>query len=337
MTPARIYDYAEMSVPTEQSSTGRDLISVRDFSPDEISALFALTQAVKDRPASYRRALLGKQLVLFFEKASLRTRITFEAGMASLGGTSIFVDQTQSRLHEREPLCDVAHNVERWVDAVVLRTFEHETVAEMARHSAIPVVNALSDLEHPCQAFADFFTLQEKFDDLRNIHLAYVGDGNNMAHSLMLTAASLGSKMTLACPNGYLPQQKITEAALAIAARTGAQIAITEHPIAAVMGADAVYTDVWASMGQEDEAAERAEIFAPYQVNQELLAHAAPGAVFMHCLPAHRGMEVTTDILDSSRSIAFDQAENRLHIQKAILLTLLGGDARRGPSRSNHA
>jgi ornithine carbamoyltransferase len=336
MTPARVFDYAEVSVPEEQS-TGRDLISVKDFSPDEINALFALTQAVKDRPASYRRALVGKQLVMFFEKASLRTRITFESGMTSLGGTSIFVDQTQSRLHEREPLCDVAHNVERWVDAVVLRTFEHDTVVEMARHSAIPVINALSDLEHPCQAFADFFTLQEKFDDLRNVHLAYVGDGNNMAHSLMLAAASLGSKMTLACPQGYLPHQSITEAALAIAAQTGAQIAITEHPIAAVMGADAVYTDVWASMGQEAEAADRAEIFAPYQVNQELLAHAAPGAVFMHCLPAHRGMEVTADVLDSPRSIAFDQAENRLHIQKAILLTLLGGGARRGPSRSDHA
>src|SRR5258708_3722458 len=328
MTPARVFDYAEVSVPAEQSTTGRDLISVKDFSPDEINALFAVTQTVKDRPASYRRALVGKQLVMFFEKASLRTRITFESGMASLGGTSIFVDQTQSRLYEREPLCDVAHNVERWVDAVVLRTFEHETVVEMARHSAIPVINALSDLEHPCQAFADFFTLQEKFDDLRNIHLAYVGDGNNMAHSLMLAAASLGSKMTLACPNGYLPQREITDAAQAIAAQTGAQIAVTEHPIAAVMGADAVYTDVWASMGQEAEAAERAEIFAPYQLNQELLAHAAPSAVFMHCLPAHRGMEVTADVLDSPRSIAFDQAENRLHIQKAILLTLLGGDAR---------
>jgi ornithine carbamoyltransferase len=336
MTPARVYDYADISALAKQSASCRDLISVQDFSPDEISALLALTQSVKDRPASYRRALLGKQLVLFFEKASLRTRITFEAGMASLGGTSIFVDQTQSRLHEREPLCDVAHNVERWVDAVVLRTFEHETIVEMARYSAIPVINALSDLEHPCQAFADFFTLQEKFGDLQNVHLAYIGDGNNMAHSLMLAAASLGSKMTLACPTGYRPHPEITDAALTIAARTGAEISIMQDPVAAVTGADAVYTDVWASMGQEDEAAERATIFAPYQVNQQLLAH-APGAIFMHCLPAHRGMEVTADVLDSSQSIAFDQAENRLHVQKAILLTLLGGDARRGPSRSHHA
>jgi len=249
----------------------------------------------------------------------------------------MFVDQSQSRLDARETLSDIAHNLERWVDVIVLRTFAQETIEGMARFASVPVINALSDLEHPCQAFADFFTLQEKFDDLRNVHLAYVGDGNNMAHSLMLAAASVGSKITLACPNGYLPQKEISEAALAIAAQTGAQIAITEHPIAAVMGADAVYTDVWASMGQESEAAERAEIFAPYQVNQELLAHAAPGAVFMHCLPAHRGMEVTADVLDSPRSIAFDQAENRLHIQKAILLTLLGGDARRGPSRSHHA
>src|SRR5207302_10115314 len=191
MMGARIYDYAALNAPLEQPFVCRDLVSVQDFSPEEIKSLFELTHIIKSRPADFRGALAGKQLVLFFEKASLRTRLTFEAGMASLGGTSLFVDQTRSRLHEREPVCDIARNVERWVDAVVLRSFAHKTIGEMARRTCILVINALSDLEHPCQAFADFFTLEEKFGDLSKVHLAYVGDGNNVAHSLMLAAAAL--------------------------------------------------------------------------------------------------------------------------------------------------
>lgn len=337
MMGTRVYDYAALNVPVEQHAGSRDLISVQDFSPEEIRSLFELTNIIKHRPADFRAALAGKQIVLFFEKASLRTRLTFEAGMASLGGNSLFVDQTRSRLHEREPLRDIARNVERWVDAVVLRTFDHQTIVEMAEHSHIPVINALSDVEHPCQALADFFTLQEKFGDLRRIRLAYVGDGNNMAHSLMLAAASLGGKISIATPAGYAPGDEVTAAALEIAARTGGEVRITEDPCEAVSGADAVYTDVWASMGQEDEAELRARIFAAYQVNDELMARTAPHAVFMHCLPAHREQEVTAAVIDSPRSVVFDQSENRMHVQKAILLLLLGGGVRRLPMRSAHA
>ena len=337
MMPARMFDVAKMSAPLEHVSLCRDLVSAQDFSPEETRSLFDLTNIIKHRPADFRGALAGKQLVLFFEKASLRTRLTFEAGMASLGGTSLFMDQTRSRLGEREPVCDVARNIERWVDAVVLRTYEHQTILEMAQNTHIPVINALSDLEHPCQAFADFFTLQERFGDLRPVHLAYVGDGNNVAHSLMLAAAALGTSVSVATPPGYEPLPEITAAAKRIGRTTGAIIEITNDPCHAVKGANAIYTDVWASMGQEEEAAQRAAIFAPYQVNQELFALAAPSAVFMHCLPAHRGQEVTAEVIDSPRSVVFDQAENRMHVQKAILLMLLGSGMGRVQARSNYA
>ncbi len=303
---------------------GRDLISVQDFSPQEITALLELALEIKARPRSFRNALDGKQIVLFFEKDSLRTRITFESGITSLGGTSFFVDQKSSRLGAREPLSDVAHNLERWVDGIVLRTFAHETVSKMAGYASIPVINALSDHEHPCQALADFLTLKEKFGDLSKVKLAYVGDGNNVAHSLLLAAASVGATIAVATPEGYEPDNSVVANALGIAAQTGSQIAVLHDPVAAVTGANAVYTDVWASMGQEAEAEERKKIFAPFQVNEQLFAHADSKAVFMHCLPAHRGDEVTSGVIDSSHSVVFDEAENRLHVQKAILVTLLG-------------
>ena len=338
MMPARMYDLTAMKTPVEQQPViCRDLVSTQDFSPEETKSLFDLTHIIKHRPADFRGALAGKQLVLFFEKPSLRTRLTFEAGMASLGGTSLFMDQTGSLLGEREPVCDIARNVERWVDAVVLRTFSHKTITEMARHTCIPVINALSDVEHPCQAYADFFTLEEKFGDLNQVHMAYVGDGNNVAHSLMLAAAALGSSLSVATPEGYEPSAEITAAAKRIGRTTGAFIEITNDPVKAVTGANAIYTDVWASMGQESEAAERKKIFMPYQVNEQLFAHAAPNSVFMHCLPAHRGEEVTAEVIDSQRSIVFDQAENRMHVQKAILLLLLGSGMRTSSSRSNQA
>src|SRR6266481_777112 len=338
MMPARMYDLTALKAPIEQPQVAcRDLVSAQDFSPEETKSLFELSHIIKHRPADFRGALAGKQLVLFFEKASLRTRLTFEAGMASLGGTSLFMDQTRSRLGEREPVCDIARNVERWVNGVVLRTFAHSTIVEMAQHTCISVINALSELEHPCQAFADFFTLEEKFGDLSQIHMAYVGDGNNVAHSLMLAAAALGTSISIATPEGYAPDAEITATAKRIGRTTGAFIEITNDAVKAVTGANAIYTDVWTSMGQENEAATRAAIFAPYQVNEELFSHAAPNAVFMHCLPAHRGEEVTAGVIDSPRSIVFDQAENRMHIQKAILLLLLGSGMRTSPTRSNHA
>jgi len=313
-----------------------DLISTRDLGPQGVEAVLHLAELMKSRPSVFQRALAGKQMVMFFEKPSLRTRITFEAGMASLGGTAMFIDQTQGRLDARESLSDIAHNLERWVDVIVLRTFAQQTIEGMARHASVPVINALSDLEHPCQALADYFTLQERFGDLRHVTLAYVGDGNNVAHSLMLTCACLGSSIRIATPKGYAPNAQIVADARKIAKQTGAQIELLNDPQVAVAGVDAVYTDAWASMGQEQEAEQRAGVFAQYQVNQALMAEAAPHAAFMHCLPAHRGEEVTDEVMDSDNSIIFEQAENRLHVQKSILYLLLGG-AVRLPVRSAHA
>jgi ornithine carbamoyltransferase len=325
------------AVPEMGKPTLRDLVSTRDLSPSEVRSVLDLAAVVKARPADFRRTLEGKQLVMFFEKPSLRTRLTFEAGMASLGGTAFFMDQTSGRIDARESLHDIAHNVERWVDVIVLRTFKHSTVEDMAAHAAIPVVNALSDLEHPCQALADYSVLEERFGNLKDVTLAYVGDGNNVAHSLLLTGALLGSHVRVATPAGYEPKLEIVDAAREIAAETGATLETLSDPHEAVTGADAVYTDAWASMGQEHEAEARRAIFAPYQVNEELMTEAASHAVFMHCLPAHRGEEVTDAVMDSAQSVIFDQAEGRLHVQKAILMLLLWGGASRFPVRSAHA
>ncbi len=313
-----------------------DLVSTRDLGPQGVQAVLHLAELMKSRPSVFQRSLAGKQMVMFFEKPSLRTRITFEAGMTSLGGTAMFVDQSLNRLDARETLSDIAHNLERWVDVIVLRTFAQETITGMAQYASVPVINALSDLEHPCQALADYFTLQERFGDLRNITLAYVGDGNNVAHSLLLTCACLGSSIRIATPKGYLPNAQIVADARKVATQTGASIELLTDPRAATKGADAVYTDAWASMGQEHEAGQRAGIFRPYQVNRALMAEAAPHAAFMHCLPAHRGEEVTDEVMDSDNSVIFEQAENRLHVQKSILYLLLGG-AVRLPVRSAHA
>lgn len=325
------------SVADPKGFWSRDLVSIRDLSSEEVEGILQLTALMKARPADFRGALAGKQLVMFFEKPSLRTRLTFEAGMASLGGTSFFVDQTANRIDAREKLSDIAHNLERWIDIIVLRTFAHTTVEKMAEYANVPVVNALSELEHPCQALADYFTLMEKFGSVNNLKLAFVGDGNNVVHSLLLTCAALGSSISIATPNGYEPDSQIVADALEMAAGTGARIELFADPYEAVCGADAVYTDTWTSMGSEDEAMQRATIFAPYQVNGELMTQAAPHAVFMHCLPAHRGEEVPDSVIDSAQSIVFDQAENRMHVQKAILLLLLGGGMGRFPVRSAHA
>jgi len=253
-----------------------------------------------------------------------------------MGGNAFFMDQTAGRLDAREKLSDIAHNVERWVDAIVLRTYSHATVEGMAEHACIPVINALSDLEHPCQALADYFTLLERFGDLKKICLAYVGDGNNVAHSLLLTAATLGSQIRIATPEGYACDTQIVAEARDIARQTGAVIDILNDPKQAVDGVDAIYTDAWTSMGHEHEEQQRNQIFPPYQLNGTLAAGAAPHAVFMHCLPAHRGMEITDAIMDCDRSVVFDQAESRLHVQKAILLLLLGGKVSRTTSRNSN-
>jgi ornithine carbamoyltransferase len=324
-------------VPDVSKPAMRDLVSTRDLSASEVRSVLDLAAVVKARPSDFRRTLEGKQVVMFFEKPSLRTRLTFEAGMSSLGGTAFFMDQTGGRIDARESLHDIAHNVERWVDVMVLRTFAHSTVEDMAAHASIPVINALSDLEHPCQALADYSVLQERFGNLKTITLAYVGDGNNVAHSLLLTGALLGSRVRVATPKGFEPNAEILNAAQEIALETGARLEVLTDPGRAVVGADAVYTDAWASMGQEHESNARAPIFQPYQVNDKLMAKAAPHAVFMHCLPAHRGQEVTDAVMDSSQSVIFDQAEGRLHVQKAILMLLLWDGASRFPVRSVHA
>jgi ornithine carbamoyltransferase len=315
----------------------QDLVSTRDLGPEGVRAVLRLAGLMQSRPGDFRKALAGKQIVMFFEKPSLRTRLTFETGIGSMGGAAYFVDQTQSRLDAREKLSDIAHNLERWVDAIVLRTFAQETIEGMAEYASVPVINALSDLEHPCQALADYFTLQNHFGDVSNLCLAYVGDGNNVAHSLLLTAAYLGSRIRLATPPGYEPNSGIVADAQEIARQTGAVIELLSDPREAVAGVDAIYTDAWASMGQEHTAEKRAQVFPPYQLNEALAAEAAPHAVFMHCLPAHRGEEITDGIMDSERSVVFDQAESRLHVQKAILYMLLGSGNRRLPVRSAHA
>ncbi|MGE5735561.1 MAG: ornithine carbamoyltransferase [Acidobacteriota bacterium] len=325
------------SIPDPKGFWCRDLVSIRDLAPREVESILDLTALMKARPADFRGALSGKQLAMFFEKPSLRTRLTFEAGMAGLGGVSFFVDQTHGRLDAREKLSDIAHNLERWVDVIVLRTFTHSTIEQMAEYASIPVVNALSELEHPCQALADYFSLVEKFGNVKNLKLAFVGDGNNVAHSLMLTCAALGSSIRIATPSGYGPDPHLLADAREIAAETGANIDLFINPYEAVSGVDAVYTDTWVSMGQERETEQREAIFTPYQVNETLMAEAATDAVFMHCLPAHRGQEVTDAVIDSPQSIVFDQAENRMHVQKAILLLLLGGGMGRFPTRSAHA
>ncbi len=296
----------------------------QDLTTPELRSLLDLAHAVKAKPRDYRLALDGQYLALLFEKPSLRTRLTFELAIQQLGGGSV----TQvGPIGEREPVKDVARNLARWVNGIVARTFEQSTVDGLADWAEKPVVNALSDLYHPCQALADILTLEEHFDRLKGLKLAYVGDGNNVAHSLMLLAAPLGVHFSLGHPAGYAPKAEVVAEARKLAAKTGARITITTDPEAAVDAVDAVYTDVWASMGQEHEAFERSKHFEPYRVDEALMAQAKTTAIFMHCLPAKRGQETTDAVMESKQSIVYQQAENRLHVQKALLLMLLGRHA----------
>ena len=291
-----------------------------DLTGDELFALLDLAVDVKRSPELYRFHLAGKSIALLFEKPSLRTRLTFELAIQQLGGFSIL---NEGPIGSREPLKDVARNLDRWVNGIVARTYLQRTVDDLARWANVPVVNALSDTWHPCQALADMQTLREKFGSLRGIKLAFFGDGNNVAQSLMLNAARLGMDFAIANPVRYDMGARVIDEAQAIAGQTGAKITLTNDPAEAARGAHALYTDVWASMGAENEAAERRTAFADYQVDEELFKHAQSNAVFMHCLPAKRGEEVTDSVIESPRSVVFAQAENRLHAQKALLLMLL--------------
>jgi ornithine carbamoyltransferase len=301
---------------------GRDFLSMRDLSRQEVLDLFVRAQHMKAEPLKYSTALAGQTLAMIFEKPSLRTRVSFDVGMTQLGGHALELSGSIG-LGNRESLGDVAHNLERMVQAIMVRTFAHESLERLAAYAAIPVINGLTDFSHPCQALADYLTMLEVKGRLDGLEVAYVGDGNNVAHSLMFGAALLGCHLRVGTPEGYAPHPGVTAWVAEHAPATGASLRLTHVPEEAVAGADVVYTDVWASMGQEDEAAERRRVFLPFQVNERLFGRAHPEAVFMHCLPAHRGDEVTDAVIDSDRSVVFHQAENRLHAEKALLFAIM--------------
>jgi ornithine carbamoyltransferase len=302
----------------------KDLISIHDLLASDVAALFTLAAGMKAHPKDFRATLFGKILAMIFEKSSTRTRVSFEAGMTQLGGAAQFLSARDIQIGRGEPIADTARVLSRYVDGIMARTFAHDTVVQLARHATIPVINGLTDLLHPCQALTDYFTMSEKFGTLAGLRLAYVGDGNNMAHSLMYGGPKCGVHVAVATPAGYEPDASVTANARADAAAAGTTLLVTHSKEEAVAGAHAVYTDVWASMGQEAEQQKRVRDFAGWTVTDELLALADRGAVFMHCLPAHRGEEVAASVCDGPRSVIFDEAENRLHVQKAILATLMG-------------
>ena len=301
----------------------RDYVNERDWKPEEIAALLDLAERVKTDPGRFRQALAGRTLAMIFEKSSTRTRVSFEAGMFQLGGLAMFLSARDLQLGRGETVADTARVLSRYCDGIMARTYGHATVEELARHASVPVINGLSDLLHPCQALADFLTVRERFGTEKGFPLCYVGDGNNVAHSLLLTGAQLGARVAAVTPPGFEPKPEVLAWAREAAARTGGSILVTHSLEEGLSGARAVYTDVWASMGQEDEASQRSRRFAKYRVTTEVLAMASPDAIFLHCLPAHRGEEVDASVIDSAASAVFDQAENRLHAQKAILERLL--------------
>ncbi len=305
-------------------SLSNDLLTGAEWSPAHTRELLQLSADVKARPGRYASTLGGKFIALIFEKPSLRTRVTFEVGIQSMGGSVVFLDHTQASasLGARESIADVARNLERWVQGIVARVYHQRVLEEMATNANIPVINALSDKFHPCQALADFFTLEERFGALRGFKLAYVGDGNNVCNSLIYLAARLGVHLRIATPAEYAPSPEVVADGKRVARETKAKIEVLTDPHEAVSGAMAVYTDSWTSMGFEAEERVRSAVFQPYQVNAELMSLAAPDAVFMHCLPAHRGREVTPEVLDGPQSVVLDQSENRMYVQKAILHTL---------------
>ena len=303
--------------------TPRHVLTVAELSAAELTRCFALAARCKRSRATGRNALAGKTVALVFQKPSVRTRVSFEVAARRLGGSSIYLGPDDAQLDRREPVKDVARTLSRYVDGIVARTFSHRQAEEFARYATVPVINGLSELHHPCQALADLFTMQERFGRLKGVVLSYVGDGNNVLHSLAQGASVLGVHLRVATPRGYRPDPSIWTALARQAKAHRARVSWSDDPREAVRGADVIYTDVWTSMGQERERAARRKAFRAFQVNRALVALANPRAVVMHCLPAHRGEEITQDVLESPRSIVFDQAENRLHVQQALLLMLL--------------
>lgn len=302
----------------------KDFLTLASLTAGELRRILALAAACKRSPASRASALAGKTLALVFQKPSVRTRVSFEVAIRHLGGSAIYLGPDDVYLGTREPTKDVARTLARYIDAIVVRTFSHADVEAFARYADVPVINGLSDQHHPCQALADLFTIGERFSGLRGTTLAYVGDGNNVLHSLAEGAGLLGLSLRVATPARYRPQTAVWHQAVRLARRSGARLSWCDDPRQAVVGADVIYTDVWTSMGYERERAVRRKVFRGFQVNRALLSRAKRGCLVMHCLPAHRGEEITEDVFEGARSIVFDQAENRLHVQKALLLTLLG-------------
>ena len=318
-----------MNAPADPASLiGRDLLSAADLSAPEIRRVFARAAALKAEFAAERRhatpPLAGRTIAMLFQRPSLRTRVTFEAGMNQLGGQAIYLPE-DAVMGARESVRDVARNLDRFVDAIVARTGPHAVVVELAAQAAIPVINALTLREHPCQALADVFTIEERFGRTTGVTVAFVGDGNNVYHSLALVGAALGMEVRLAHPPGYAPNEAIVERAEAIASAGGGRLVFGHDPAEIVRGADVVYTDAWTSMGQEAETEERRDAFARYRVDMALLDAAGPSAVAMHCLPAHRGEEITSEVMDGPRSLIWNQSENRLHVQKGLLVEVIGG------------
>jgi len=303
--------------------TATDFLSIRDFPPAEIQHLLDLARDIKANPQDFATSLRGKTLALIFEKPSLRTRVTFDVGIQQLGGFSVYLSPAEINLGKRESVYDVAKNLERMVQGIMIRTFAHDIVVRMAEYAMIPVINGLTDYSHPCQAMADYLTMIELKETVAGLKVAFVGDGNNVAHSLMFAGAQLGAHVWVATPPGYEPKADAVQWAQTRGAETGGTLQVTNDPAEAASEADVIYTDVWASMGQESEAEARRRIFLPYQVNAVLFARAKADAIFMHCLPAHRGDEVTDEVVDDARSVVFQEAENRLHAQKAIMLELM--------------
>lgn len=302
---------------------GKDLISIHDLTVDQVAAILDTAIKVKANPEDYADFLEGCTMAMIFEKPSLRTRVSFETGMTQLGGHAIYLGPSDISLGKRESVPDIARTLDRMVDIIMARTFAHQSVLTLAAYAEAPVINGLSDYSHPCQALADFQTITEKKGEIKGFTLAYVGDGNNVAHSLMFMGAKTGVNVRIVCPKGYEPKAEVLALAIEDAKETGAGITVTNDIDEGVKGADAVYTDVWASMGQEAEAEARKAIFMPYQINAALMAKAKEDAIFLHCLPAHRGEEVTDEVIESWQSVVFDEAENRLHAQKAVILRLM--------------
>ena len=304
----------------------RDYVNENDWAPSEIEQLLDLAVRIKARPGDWQTALAGRSLAMIFEKSSTRTRVSFEAGMFQLGGLGMFLSSRDLQLGRGEPISDTARVLSRYADGIMARTYAHSTVQDLARFASVPVINGLSDFLHPCQALADYLTIRERFGATRGFPISYVGDGNNVAHSLLVTGAKLGARVSVVTPPGFEPRASVVEWARAAARETGGSVLVTTSLEEGVAGARAVYTDVWASMGQESEAEDRAKKFESYRVTRKVMEMSASDAVFLHCLPAHRGEEVSADVIDSPASAVFDQAENRLHAQKALLVTLMGSD-----------